>query len=283
MPPKDNKALMRARLKQKSRALNLKYASDDLRRDRNVVITACLNHKGALVYCLDEKLKEELTGLNRAALERLLATADEDTQKRRKEPEPPTYEEQQQQEEFEALDFEAVLAQEKAAMRVGKEKAAAPQVRKNPCVATQADPPTAAAAAAMNPASPASPIPPLIPPSPACAACGATESTIDGVLLECGGCRGVTEGPRYCSRDCQAADWRTHKKVCKKKHKAPKPVANDKAPGLEAKALQGKELEGKELEGKAPEVVVPNDSATRREVAVTTARLSSMAGSSGLS
>ena len=35
----DRKAMMRARLQQKSRAMNLKYASDDLRRDRKVVIT----------------------------------------------------------------------------------------------------------------------------------------------------------------------------------------------------------------------------------------------------
>ena len=59
---------MRARLQQKSRSLNLKYASDDLRRDRKVVITAVLNHPGALVYCLDEALRTELTGLRRAQL-----------------------------------------------------------------------------------------------------------------------------------------------------------------------------------------------------------------------
>ena len=70
----NRKAKMQARLQQKSRAMNLKYASDDLRRDRKVVITACLNHKGALVYCLDEKLKEELTGLSRDALQVSLRT-----------------------------------------------------------------------------------------------------------------------------------------------------------------------------------------------------------------
>ena len=69
---------MQARLKQKSRSLNLKHASDDLRRDRRVVLTAALNHPGALVYCLDDALKAELTGLSRQQLNELLQTADED-------------------------------------------------------------------------------------------------------------------------------------------------------------------------------------------------------------
>eukprot|EP01048_Picozoa_sp_COSAG05_P009256 COSAG05_NODE_747_length_7566_cov_10.990759_4_plen_148_part_00 len=103
----DRKAKMQARLQQKSRAMNLKYASDDLRRDRKVVITACLNHKGALVYCLDEELKKELTGLGREQLQRLLETADEDMLP--KEPEP----ESEELAELEAQDFESLLAQEK--------------------------------------------------------------------------------------------------------------------------------------------------------------------------
>jgi len=69
---------VRARLKAKSRALALQHASDDLRKDRKLVITAMLNHPGALVYCLDEDLKNELRGLSRAQLEVLLETADED-------------------------------------------------------------------------------------------------------------------------------------------------------------------------------------------------------------
>ena len=48
----------RQRLKNKSRSLNLKYASDDLRRDRKVVLTAMLNHPGSLVHCLDEDMKK---------------------------------------------------------------------------------------------------------------------------------------------------------------------------------------------------------------------------------
>jgi hypothetical protein len=31
-------------------------------------------------------------------------------------------------------------------------------------------------------------------------------------LLVCAGCMGV----RYCSRDCQQADWRRHKKMCRR-------------------------------------------------------------------
>jgi hypothetical protein len=74
----DRKARMHARLKQKSRSFNLKYAAEELRRDRKVVITACLNHPGALVYCLDAELRKELEGLPRKKLQELLDTADED-------------------------------------------------------------------------------------------------------------------------------------------------------------------------------------------------------------
>ena len=102
------KAKMRARLQQKSRAMNLKYAADSLRRDRKVVITACLNHPGSLIYCLDEKLRTELTGLSRKQLQDLLETADEDMLTKEEAPK------SQEQKDFEELDFEAVLRQEKA-------------------------------------------------------------------------------------------------------------------------------------------------------------------------
>ena len=71
-------AMTRARLKQKTRAISIKYATEELRKDRKVVITAMLNHPGALVYCLDEDLKAELQGLSRPQLQALLETADED-------------------------------------------------------------------------------------------------------------------------------------------------------------------------------------------------------------
>ena len=45
----DRKAMMRARLQQKSRAMNLKFAADELRCDRRVVITAMLNYPGVCV------------------------------------------------------------------------------------------------------------------------------------------------------------------------------------------------------------------------------------------
>lgn len=60
---------MRERLKQKSRSLNLKWASDELRRDRKVVLTAMLNHPGSLVHCLDEDMKKEFEGLSRQELQ----------------------------------------------------------------------------------------------------------------------------------------------------------------------------------------------------------------------
>ena len=67
-------AQTRARLKQKTRAISIKYATEELRKDRKVVITAMLNHPGALVYCLDEDLKAELQGLSRPQLQVLLET-----------------------------------------------------------------------------------------------------------------------------------------------------------------------------------------------------------------
>ena len=51
---------MRLRLQQKSRSLNLKYASKDLRCDRAVVLTAMINHSGSLIHCLDSDLREEV-------------------------------------------------------------------------------------------------------------------------------------------------------------------------------------------------------------------------------
>ena len=54
---------MRLRLQQKSRSLNLKYASKDLRCDRAVVLTAMINHSGSLIHCLDSDLREEVNYL----------------------------------------------------------------------------------------------------------------------------------------------------------------------------------------------------------------------------
>ncbi len=70
--------MTRARLKQKSRAISLKFAAPELRKDRKVVITAMLNHPGSLVYCLDDDLRAELQGKSKQQLQALLETADED-------------------------------------------------------------------------------------------------------------------------------------------------------------------------------------------------------------
>ena len=69
-----------ARLRQKLRVHALQYASEDLRHDREIIITACLNHGvGALQHCNDEKLKKELQGLSKAQLRELLKTANDPT------------------------------------------------------------------------------------------------------------------------------------------------------------------------------------------------------------
>jgi hypothetical protein len=46
----------------------------------------------------------------------------------------------------------------------------------------------------------------------ACRVCHKKENKNGGSLLKCGGCQEA----KYCSVDCQRADWKTHKKVCKK-------------------------------------------------------------------
>lgn len=48
-----------------------------------------------------------------------------------------------------------------------------------------------------------------------CAKC-AKPASEDVKLKVCGGCGEVG----YCSKECQTSDWKTHKKFCKKKHKA---------------------------------------------------------------
>lgn len=44
-----------------------------------------------------------------------------------------------------------------------------------------------------------------------CAKCKKDRSTLPNPLKKCSRC----EGPRYCSQDCQRADWKQHKKNCK--------------------------------------------------------------------
>lgn len=44
-----------------------------------------------------------------------------------------------------------------------------------------------------------------------CATCRKDKSTLPNPLKKCSGCG----GPRYCSRECQKADWKQHKKFCK--------------------------------------------------------------------
>jgi len=65
------------RLLQKQRAHSLQYAGDELRHNRTVVITAMLNHPGALMHCLDEDLIKELKGKSRGQLQKLLDIEEE--------------------------------------------------------------------------------------------------------------------------------------------------------------------------------------------------------------
>lgn len=52
----------------------------------------------------------------------------------------------------------------------------------------------------------------------ACATCTKTIGTNDKPLLRCSGCKSIS----YCNKDCQKADWKTHKKTCSFQPK-PKP------------------------------------------------------------
>ncbi|KAG8903348.1 hypothetical protein FRB99_003410 [Tulasnella sp. 403] len=49
----------------------------------------------------------------------------------------------------------------------------------------------------------------IFPPNGACARCQDDES-MDEELMKCGQCKTI----RYCSQDCQKADWKRHKKTC---------------------------------------------------------------------
>jgi len=49
--------------------------------------------------------------------------------------------------------------------------------------------------------------------APTCKVCGKVEDGNTVVLKKCAGCKQKL----YCSRECQAADWKTHKTICQKK------------------------------------------------------------------
>lgn len=38
-------------------------------------------------------------------------------------------------------------------------------------------------------------------------------------LKACSGCSSTAGSPKYCCRECQRQDWKTHKKVCSQNHK----------------------------------------------------------------
>lgn len=45
---------------------------------------------------------------------------------------------------------------------------------------------------------------------PTCGNCAKVQDSGEASLLRCGGCRAA----HYCSKDCQKADWKNHKKAC---------------------------------------------------------------------
>jgi hypothetical protein len=62
-----------ARMRDKLRVHSLKFTTEELRHNREIIITACLTHKtGALLHCNDPKLVAELKDLNRKELKALL-------------------------------------------------------------------------------------------------------------------------------------------------------------------------------------------------------------------
>ena len=50
----------------------------------------------------------------------------------------------------------------------------------------------------------------VAPATPACHTCGKTEADIHCKLMMCGRCKIA----KYCSRECQANNWREHKYEC---------------------------------------------------------------------
>ena len=69
-----------------------------------------------------------------------------------------------------------------------------------------------------------------------CDNCGKDESQLIGPLKCCAKCRQCS----YCSRDCQKADWKNHKKVCGKQSTAGQSSSNDLV--ADFNALSRKEL-----------------------------------------
>mmetsp|Transcript_2239 Transcript_2239/g.3017 ORF Transcript_2239/g.3017 Transcript_2239/m.3017 type:complete len:952 (-) Transcript_2239:232-3087(-) len=56
---------------------------------------------------------------------------------------------------------------------------------------------------------------------PSCDVCGKTSADTGKPLMKCTKCQKIGVLVRYCSRDCQKAAWKEHKKVCGKEKTAP--------------------------------------------------------------
>ena len=61
--------------------------------------------------------------------------------------------------------------------------------------------------------------------SPRCGTCSKTEEELGAALLKCAKCHSV----RYCNKECQRKDWKTHKHCCGKPKSVPDtPLPNGK-------------------------------------------------------
>jgi hypothetical protein len=60
----------------------------------------------------------------------------------------------------------------------------------------------------------------MLEPEDPCAICNKGEEEIAGQLRFCSGCTGI----RYCSVECQKADWKRHRKDCMKAQKITTPT-----------------------------------------------------------
>lgn len=70
----------------------------------------------------------------------------------------------------------------------------------------------------------------------ACATCKRDQASLSSPMKRCSGC----SGQRYCSKECQKADWKQHKKVCGKSNNAPAPGnSDDNASFLDKPTMRG--------------------------------------------
>ena len=82
---------------------------------------------------------------------------------------------------------------------------------------------------------------PTTPPVIGCSKCGKSSVDVGFELMTCSGCKNnasttLVTAARYCSKECQKADWKVHKKVCPSAtaKSKPKPKNQETAPEVTA-------------------------------------------------